>query len=440
MASNKYFISLFIGLFALSGTGALAFWAFTQPHLIVAPYILLGLWLSGTGFVFYHLRHTLGTLQQIRASIEQGEKATITPIRNPFGQEFRRLIAAMNTQITNTRQSKAEQYHLLKHAVDQSAAAILVYTLNGQVQFCNHASCKLFRQDHIATLEGFGKIHPQLKNLLLKESSFMLPVVSKGKFMHLSARCNPFTLGQNKLIVASINNIATPLAHEEVAAWKKLLHIISHEIINSITPIKTLSWSLLQMHKQIPPGDTDNHQSDTMEALTAIHERMQGLMGFVQSYRQLYKLPTPNPALTNTREIIQEVKQLFNPTLNNSGVKLIHHDTPAIELQVDKQQIQQILLNLLKNAFEACHENDNPEIDIKVDKTDTETTIKITDNGNGIPKKILPDIFIPFYTTKDKGNGIGLYLSRLIAFNHKGNITCNSCPGKTQFALSLPNP
>lgn len=438
MASSSYYIRLFIALIVLSLCGGLGVWALSQPHLVVAPYILLLIWLLGMLQLFRHLKQTLGTLQQIRASVEQGEKTTIPHSRNPFGQEFRRILAAMNTQVETSRQAKEEQYHLLKRAIDQSASAILVYTSSGKIVFGNEAAYNLFEQKSMVSLNAFGMIHPQLKTLLLSEESFSLPVTVNEHSLHLSAKCNQFRIGKEKMIVASISNIANTLAHEEVSAWKRLMHIISHEIMNSITPIKTLSWSLLQKYTPKKTTLDKATDQDTIEGLGAIHERMNGLMQFVQSYRQLYKLPSPTLANTTTTRLLKETEKLFRPTLNGTQVTFKTSSTQNYTVRIDKQQILQVLLNLLKNALDACCNIDAPTIIINISESEKEVLISIADNGMGIPPEVLPDIFVPFFTTKKEGSGIGLFLSRLIAFNHKGNLTYSSSGNYTKFTLHLP--
>lgn len=439
MASSRYYTRLFIALTSLSTCGGLGLWALSKSHLVVSPYILLVLWLLGTLLLFRHLKQTLGTLQQIRASIEHGESATLPSSRNPFGQEFRRIIEAMNTQVGKSRQAKEEQYHLLKQAIDQSASAILVYTPLGYIVFCNEATHQLFQQNPLNSLDVFSKLHPKLKALLLSEESFSLALTVNENPLHLSVKCNRFRIGKQGMFVASINNIADTLAHQEVSAWKRLMHIINHEIMNSITPIKTLSWSLLQMHKtsnSTPASTTE--QEDTIEGLTAIHDRMNGLMQFVKSYRQLYKLPTPSLVISSTTTLLNEAEKLFRPTLNNTHIALKAVTPKKYTIRIDTQQILQVLLNLLKNALDACVEVANPTIIAEVTHTEKEILISISDNGIGIPAEVLPDIFVPFYTTKKEGNGIGLFLSRLIAINHNGNLTCSSTGDYTKFTLHLP--
>jgi signal transduction histidine kinase len=243
--------------------------------------------------------------------------------------------------------------------------------------------------------------------------------------------------------VASLQNISDELEKEELLAWKKLLHVITHEIMNSVTPMKTLSYSL---HTSFAGNEnpvkkeefTDQDISDLREGLNAINTRISGLEHFVESYRKLYKIPEPSLDYISIQKILEETKSLFRKELEEKNVEFTISGHEVRQILADKEMIAQVLINLVKNAVEAIRDSENPKIEITVLQDNQETAIRISDNGSGMNEEELQNCFIPFYTTKEDGSGIGLYYSRMIALLHKGNLTVQSeLEAGSTFTLTL---
>ena len=210
------------------------------------------------------------------------------------------------------------------------------------------------------------------------------------------------------------------LEHNEMAAWQKLIRVLTHEIMNSLTPIISLSETLCER-------EVDERSYSLMhQGMQTIHRRSKGLLEFVENYRKLTRLPAPVRRPVLLTELLMDLRKLFPE-------EYIHIESPAEErtLQIDRTQIEQVLINLIKNAREACAKCEHPLIEVKVLPAQSwQCRIIVSDNGEGILPEVLDKVFVPFFTTKSGGQGIGLSLCKQIMNRHGGNITVQSAVGQ----------
>lgn len=236
------------------------------------------------------------------------------------------------------------------------------------------------------------------------------------------------------------------LLRKEYEAYDKLMHVLTHEIMNSIAPIVSLSGTLLSYYRSNDTTKSCDEINDatirkTVRGLDTIKSQGQSLMNFTNSYRQLARLQAPNPNPFSLSRQVRNIELLFQSDLQRLQIGLtVYLCQDEITVNADEELLSQVLINLLKNAMEALEGQDNGEISLTVKQPGTTTLIEVTDNGPGIPHDMLEDIFIPFFTTKNKGTGIGLSLSRQIVRMHGGELLVSSQPySETRFTLSLPN-
>lgn len=210
------------------------------------------------------------------------------------------------------------------------------------------------------------------------------------------------------------------LERNEMEAWQKLIRVLTHEIMNSITPIISLSETLSEREV------SEKNYSVMRQGMQTIHRRSKGLLEFVENYRKLTRLPAPVRRPVSVRELLQDLQKLFPEAY-------IHIELPETDrtLQIDRAQIEQVLINLLKNAKEACGKKASPRIEVKMQPVFSwQCLITVSDNGDGILPEVQDKIFVPFFTTKPSGSGIGLSLCKQIMNRHGGNITVQSAVGK----------
>lgn len=236
------------------------------------------------------------------------------------------------------------------------------------------------------------------------------------------------------------------LLRKEYESYDKLMHVLTHEIMNSIAPIVSLSGTLLSYYRNKETTKSCDEITDatirkTIRGLDTIKSQGQSLMNFIHSYRQLAHLQTPNPKPFSLSNQVRNIELLFQSDLQRLQIGLdIRLCQEEITVNADEELFSQVLINLLKNAMEALEEQDNGEISLTVQQPGNTTLIEITDNGPGIPHNLQEDIFIPFFTTKNRGSGIGLSLSRQIIRMHGGELQVYSQPyTETRFTISLPS-
>ena len=242
-------------------------------------------------------------------------------------------------------------------------------------------------------------------------------------------------------VLVSVQNIQTELEEKEMEAWQKLIRVLTHEIMNSITPISSLASTINLMINSHPPEEnvfSDEKLKDIIDAVNTIQKRSEGLIHFVDNYRNLTRIPKPNFQIFLVKELFDRVEKLMKQRLLDQNIKFDCTVYPSsLTLTADSEMIEQVLINLIINAMSALVGRGNPEINLSARLNERgKVVIRVTDNGFGIPEDVQEKIFIPFYTTKKDGSGIGLSLSRQIIRAHGGNIRVSSIPNKeTTFTL-----
>lgn len=241
-----------------------------------------------------------------------------------------------------------------------------------------------------------------------------------------------FTIQGKQLIIASMKNIHSALDSQETEAWQKLIRVLTHEIMNSITPIISLTELLSRQIEELK-GD-EGTKSEIRQMLQTISRRGNGLVHFVGNYREVSHLPQPLLKPHTAQDILQDTLQLMQSERNDLQLSLPRNSLCII---ADKAQIEQILINLIKNA----RENEAEHIVLSSGITSTDHPyLRVADDGTGIEPDVLERIFIPFFTTKPSGSGIGLTISRQIMHQHNGNITVSSHLGEgSAFTLLFPS-
>lgn len=246
--------------------------------------------------------------------------------------------------------------------------------------------------------------------------------------------------------IITFHDIRQEIEQKESEAWIRLIRILNHEIMNSVTPISSLSETILMILGSEKEYENWEHLDDAnfldvVSSVRTIQNRSEGLFNFVTEYRKLTKIPSPKKEDVLISELLGNVEQLWKPEIEKTQIKFsIQLQEENLMIKVDPTLIEQVLINLVKNSIQALEKTSKPELQILAFKTDDSINILIKDNGIGIAPAIAKDIFVPFYTTKEKGSGIGLSLSRQIMRLHGGIIRVESVQNKiTTFTLGFRN-
>jgi signal transduction histidine kinase len=273
-------------------------------------------------------------------------------------------------------------------------------------------------------------------------------IEDEGETLILAIYATSFKLRSKAITLVSMHNIESELAEQEMQAWQKLIRVLTHEIMNSVTPIASLaSTDNTLIEKSATRTDDDYAQfslesaEDIRDAVATIEKRSRGLLHFTEAYRNLTRIPKPKFSIFSVGECLDRTCQLLKGQLQKKGIELTTRVEPeSLELTADRELIEQVLINLILNAVQALNgtEKDGDRRIALSSYLDDRgrTVIAVTDNGPGIDKEVMEKIFTPFYTTKKEGSGIGLSLSREIMRLHKGSISVQSVPDEeTTFKL-----
>ena len=352
-----------------------------------------------------------------------------------LGSSFDELKTAFNEVLDAFRQARAEkeeQAHYLQTVVQHIGIGLIVFDSAGEVSLINSAAKRLLgvpRLGHIADLDhpvltaALQRLGPQGRDLVRLEE------------IQLALYASVFRQSHREHTLVALHDIGPALDEKEMEAWQNLIRVLTHEIMNSITPIASLAATANGMLKEdILDAEATE---DIRSAVSTIQRRSEGLLHFVEAYRGLTRVPAPSFEIVSVAGLFARVEQLMRPQFVKSAVELrLQVDPPGLELTADPEQVEQILINLLRNAREATAHRAGAGVDLTARLVRDKVVIEVADNGPGIVAEALGKVFIPFFTTKRDGSGIGLSLCRQIMRLHRGSISARSEPGvRTVFAL-----
>jgi len=370
-----------------------------------------------------------------------------------MGSSFDELNKAFNAVIKDfqtVRSEKEEHYHYLQSIVQNIDVSIIAFQKNGNVEMINKAAKRLFQINNLKNVTALEPLSTELVNTLLNIKPGENPLVKvqdEDDILQLAINASEFKIHDKLIILATIKNIQSVLEEQETEAWQKLIRVLTHEIMNSITPIASLSSTLDIMLKGI---SSENQNSsikmdlttvdEIQQALQTINKRSTGLLHFVNTYRNLTRIPKPNFKITKVKDLFKNILLLMDEEIKRTEIAFdVSIEPEDLEVSADEELIEQVLINLIKNSIHALEGRKEGRIIMKAILNKRGRVImQVIDNGQGIIKEVLDKVFIPFFTTKQRGSGIGLSLSRQILRLHGGTISAYSEPEKeTVFTLTF---
>lgn len=359
-----------------------------------------------------------------------------------------RLLREMNEAFNKVKQARREkdsEYQFFKNIVQHVGIGILTFKKDGAIQIMNNAAKRLLRKERADHIGDLREVSEQLVEAFLKLKTGgreLVRLKAGDETVQLSVFAIELTLRSEEVKLISMNNIQSELEEKEMEAWQNLVRVLTHEIMNSVTPISSLAGIVEEeLARKLGSGilAMQKEEAEDMHlSVQTISKRSAGLIKFVKEFRSLTHIPKPKLMQVAIKPLLDELALLHKKELADNSIGIAVSTEPeTMTVMADKMLIEQVLINLIKNAIQAFGEKTDKKIALTAQQNETgNVIISVKDNGTGIEPEALEKIFIPFFSTKKTGSGIGLSLSRQIMRQHEGNIAVKSVLGEgTEFIL-----
>ncbi|MBW8242494.1 PAS domain-containing protein [Muricauda oceani] len=339
-----------------------------------------------------------------------------------------------------------EQYY--QEILKQASIGIMTYNEKGHILFANPTLEQLLDYTPLNHIKQLKQVDENLYEIFKDFNPFqrkLFQLSNEREQTQLAIKSTPLTLDGQSLQLVVVQDIHKELDEKETESWVRLIRVLTHEIMNTITPIASISDSIIKYYRKgdkiTPMAELEEVQiKNTLKGLEVIKEQGGDLMDFVQSYRSLLHVPEPNKSLVKGKDLLEKIDVLMSVRLVDGESEFSTDCHPeGLEFYIDEKQISQVLINLGKNALQSVEASKNGKV-LMVAGVDEKGSkfIEIRDNGPGIPPEVMDEIFVPFFTTKSEGTGIGLSLSKRVMQLHGGSIQVRSVPHtETVFRLTF---
>jgi len=368
-----------------------------------------------------------------------------TDSKDPSVQRLHLELNEALAKLRTSRKEKDSEYQFFKNIVQHVGIGLLTFKKDGTIQIINSAAKRLLRVNKADVVEDLREVSDMLVETFLKLKTGgreLIRLKFGDETIQLSIFAIELTLRGEELKLISMSNIQSELEEKEMEAWQNLVRVLTHEIMNSVTPISSLAGVVEEEIKHKLEREERDFKKEEMEdmhlSLQTISKRSEGLIRFVREFRNLTHIPKPRLAEIPVKELLDEVAILHKKELADRGIAIHVNINPEnLFILADKTMIEQVLINLVKNAIQAFDEQGDKKIELTAFSNEKgRAVLSVKDNGSGIDSEALEKIFIPFFSTKKSGSGIGLSLSKQIMRQHEGRITVKSKLGEgTEFLL-----
>ncbi|HEU5147099.1 MAG TPA: ATP-binding protein [Chryseosolibacter sp.] len=437
---------VFLRVFFLGLTMALFSFMITRPNMLFAAILTFAVIIVQLVDIFRFVSQTNRKLTRFLESVKYSDFISGFTSDNKLGRSFKDLNIAFNEVLEafrKARSEKEEHWQYLNSVVQQVRTGILSFDADGNVQLINANAKKFIGVNNLRNIGELITVNPRLYHALNSVGPGKSELYKGSNELYLTIQATELRIRATDVKLVTLQNIQPELQKQELEAWQNLTRVLRHEIMNSITPISSLTSTLREIldhdmeRKNTHWELKEEGAEDLREGLSTIENRSKGLIKFIDAYREYTSLPKPKMTVVRLKDVIEKVAQLMRTELKKTRIDFhCECSSEYITINADVEMIEQVLINLLKNAIEALAETQQPKLELIGRYDENAIKIEVIDNGPGIIKEALEHIFVPFYTTKRTGSGIGLSLSRQIMQMHNGSITAESEPDvRTVFTL-----
>ncbi len=447
MSFKRFSVQIALRLILVVLNVGLLFYLHWEYDVVFIQIVLL-LVLIGQGIEFWYYQHKLLTeTRKFLEAVRYGDLSTRFELAQK-GKSFADLEQDFNRLLSIIHESKVKGDHhdqILELILENLSLGLILVDEQGKILLINERCQELLDVPAYGDWKRLAERLPDLDRILgefdftgRKLWSRKDESVSEEYYLDL----RHLQLAGTQYHLISIGTMRHALEEKEMEAWHRLIRILAHEVMNSVTPVVSLSETLRSMvldsGKIKKPEDLSTEDlADMDEALKTIIRRSKGMLSFVEEYRKLSQLPAPEKTVVSVKELFEDVVQLMQKEAESKKVKLNYRLLQnRLAVKADKKMIEQVLINLIKNAFPALEGRENAFVELSAELKDSGMELYVRDNGEGIDPDLISQIFVPFFTTRKSGTGIGLSLSKNIMKTHQGDLKVQSAPGEgTLFSL-----
>lgn len=450
MILKNFRIGIIFRVILIGLSTALLVWLLFFDERYIAPTLVFILISYQLYELFSYLENTNRKLIRFLESIKYADFTSLFASDNSFGKSFKQLNLAFNEVLDAFRKARAEKeenWQYLHTVVQHVSVGIFSYDTEGNIHLINNVARRYLNAPQMHNIHELQAINPEMYNIISELKTGMGTLYRQSSDAHLAMSATELRLREKSYKIISMQNIQSELQQKEVEAWQNLSKVLRHEIMNSVTPIASLVTTLndILAEELVWEDGALKLSSDTLqdisEGLETIQSRSKALIKFINTYRSFTNIPVPQFEIIAVQKLFDRLGTLMSAEMEKAKVQ--YSATLAskdLEMRIDIELIEMVLINLLKNAIEALNiQEGQRHISLHAYQSyDHHVIIEVTDNGQGIIPEALESIFIPFFTTKSDGSGIGLSWSRQIMQLHKGSISVNSkIGGPTTFSMKF---
>lgn len=440
---RKQYLQMTIRVFLLTLTGIVLFYSFQNQLMITLTGVSL-LFIFQFYFVLSYLKQQFSDIEKSIDCLLHDDYSNVLSAekrKNPLHNKT----ALLHQKYQNSNVEKSSEQLIFTNIIESLSMGILILRKNESQKievYKINASftdfLKIPKYHHWDLLQQ--QIQPLVAVLDMENWKTCKNVVSlriNDEEENFFLKTSVTHTYEYDYMVITLETIQQLIDKKEKESWYKLMNVMSHEIINTITPISSLAGSLESLLLEEP--ESAETIPELTKGLNIIHKRSKHLTEFVNTYRKLTELPLPQKESLNLTLLVNQVLELYHSKFTENQVKVVFDEMYACHVSMDKNQIEQVLINLFSNSLNSLEETKDPRLHIALSNDSHRIQLRITDNGSGISTDIQDKVFIPYFTTRKKGSGIGLTLSKSIMEAHGGSIKFSSKPGNTLFSLVFPN-
>ena len=438
MVFSNYHFQIVLRLVLIVINVCIAAYVFTLDQYWVTFANLCGLVVLQIILLFRYLSRWQKDVAVVANAVKHGDYSfhfNVTSPRHPLYDLYETL-NVLSRHVSSVQAEAERQSQYFDYVLNNSQVGLLVYDAAGKVLVVNHEFLRLTQTPNLLHIDGLrasnDALFTALKTMPLNRPQLLADRANITQ--KLSVRLSKIVVREQAVFIVSLINIKPELEENELQSWQDLMSVLTHEIMNSIAPIHSLNGTMEKYLDKIE----GNHEivNKAKSNLEVINRRSASLMNFVERYRSISTVPLPHLERVSVKDLFRTVTSLLTEELKGIHVVVEAGDE---KISADASLVEQVLINLVKNAAFALREVQAPMLMLKFKSDETVSMITVEDNGKGISPEMMNKIFMPFFTTRPTGSGIGLTISRQIMQRHQGSIHVESSPGKsTTFTLTFP--